>query len=119
MTATEKVKTLIAAAQELANRSLSDPELAERLLANTHDTIAAAAGLPIPAGILMKARRLDNGTVEISGQTDSRFEGELDDAALENVAGGRGRLTGEWVVGPLPDLVRLQPAPIISQIVVR
>ena len=118
MTATDQVTTLIAAAQELANRALSEPELAERLLANTHDTIAAAAGLPIPAGILMKARRLDNGAVEISGQTDSRFEGELDDAALENVAGGRGRLTGEWVVTPLPDLVRqLQPGPIMAQVV--
>ena len=95
----EDVQALLAAAQELANRALSDDSLAERLLANTHETIAEAGGLTVPAGILMKARRLDDGTVEISGRADPDFEGELDDAALENVAGGRD-IDRYWVVLP-------------------
>ena len=99
MTATDRVQALIVAAQDLANRALSDDSLAERLLANTHDTIAEAGGLTVPAGIMMKARRLDDGTVEISGQADPDFEGELDETALDNVAGGRD-IDRYWVVVP-------------------
>src|SRR5262245_43082703 len=88
MTAHDKAQALIAAAQELANRAMTDPELAERLLGDTNGVISEAAGQQIPAGVLMKARRRDDGTLEITGEADPRFEGELDDAALENVAGG-------------------------------
>lgn len=88
MSTNETVQALLAAAQDLADRAVSDNELAERLIANTNETIAEAAGHPVPAGVVMTAQRKDDGVVEISAQADPQFEGELDDAALEGVAGG-------------------------------
>lgn len=89
MTTNDKVEALIAAAQDLANRAVSDDALAERLLTNTRETIAEAAGHPIPGGILLTAQRDADGAIEITAQADPQFEGELDDAALDGVAGGR------------------------------
>jgi Flp pilus assembly pilin Flp len=88
MTVEEKVEALKASVQDLANRAASDNDLAERLLANPNEVVAETTGVAIPAGVAVTAARREDGAIEISTAADPHFEGELDDDALENVAGG-------------------------------
>ncbi|MEP9377255.1 hypothetical protein ABLE91_11100 [Aquabacter sp. CN5-332] len=85
----DQINTLLAAAQSLAARAEQDPALAERLLAAPHDVISQEAGCPFPDGIDIQAARDETGALQITASIDSKFEGELNDALLDHVSGGK------------------------------
>ena len=88
MTLQEKVEALKAAADKVAERAQHDEGLVERLIANPAETIADVSGEPVPAGLIVSAKRNADGAVEISAKADPRSDVELDEEALETVSGG-------------------------------
>jgi hypothetical protein len=89
MTISDQINKLLATAQDLAARSDSDPDLAERLLAAPSETVAAEAGCDLPAGVTISAARDASGKLEMTASIGQEFEGVLDDSLLERISAGR------------------------------
>ncbi len=90
MTTTDTIAALMSAAQDLAERAKSDPELVNQIMADPGHAVAEAAGYALPEGVLVTATTDADGTIVFSAAQDPEFDGELDDALLDAVAGGVG-----------------------------
>ncbi len=90
MTTTDTIAALMGAAQDLAERAKSDPELVNQIMADPGHAVAEAAGHALPEGVLVTATTDADGTIAFTAAQDPAFDGELDDALLDAVAGGQG-----------------------------
>jgi hypothetical protein len=90
MTTADTIATLMSAASDLAERARSNPDLVNQIMADPGHAVAEAAGHALPEGVLVTATTDADGTIVFSAAQDPEFDGELDDALLDAVAGGRG-----------------------------
>jgi hypothetical protein len=88
MTTTDTIAALMNAAQDLAERAKSDPELVNQIMTDPGQAIADAAGQPVPEGVLVTATTGVDGTISFATAQDPDFNGVLDDDLLDAVAGG-------------------------------
>jgi hypothetical protein len=95
MTTSDTIAALMNAAQDLAERAKSDPELVNQIMADPGQAVAEAAGQALPDGVLVTATTGADGTIVFAAAQDPEFDGELDDALLDAVAGG-----GQSISGP-------------------
>ncbi len=88
MTTADTIGALMSAAQDLAERARSNPELVNQIMADPAQAIADAARHPMPEGVMVTATTAEDGTIVFAASQDPDFDGELDDALLDAVAGG-------------------------------
>jgi hypothetical protein len=88
MTTSNTIAALMSAASDLAERARSNPELVNQIMADPAQAIADAAGQPVPEGVLVTATTSEDGAIVFAAAQDPDFDGELDDALLDAVAGG-------------------------------
>jgi NAD(P)H-hydrate repair Nnr-like enzyme with NAD(P)H-hydrate epimerase domain len=88
MTTSDTIAALMSAAQDLAERAKSDPALVNQIMTDPGHAVAEAAGRDLPDGVLVTATTGDDGTIVFAAAQDPDFDGELDDAVLDAVAGG-------------------------------
>ena len=89
--------------QQILDRAATDAQFRGRLLAELHAAIRDTFGVQIPGGFRLKFIERDADVdalivLPTATRAPARAEGELDDAALETVAGG----WGEWDGGSQP-----------------
>ena len=87
--ASEMIAALMNAAQDLAERAKSDPELVNQIMADPGQAVADAAGQPVLDGVLVTATTGEDGAISFAAAQDPDFDGELDDVLLDAVAGGQ------------------------------
>ena len=84
-----QVDKLQAAAKKLIQQAQTDRAVAQRLEHEPAKAIAAEAGCPVPAGVLIKVVRGADGKIGLVPEVDPALKGELDDKLLDQVAGGK------------------------------
>lgn len=91
--------------QQILDRAATDMPFRDRLLAEPHAAIGDTFGVQIPGGCRVKFIERDAAVeadvliaLPTATRAPARAEGELDEAALETVAGG----WGEWDGGSSP-----------------
>jgi hypothetical protein len=96
---------------QAVKRAIQDPTYRHQLESNPHDTVKELTGIDMPAGMRLAVYQNTPTSIHLVVPPQYDPSGELSDAQLEMVAGGRTSPVPP-IIGPFP----IGPAPIIHPI---